>query len=674
MLESTEKYVRLCKTVNTKGKLVPHQKFGDELFNLLHNDNKSDYYTSIFYFDKDGKEYFEKNDNSIKGFTGRVVSDKLIFDFDSEDNIEAAKEDTRLLLNKLNELGIDVLSTTNVYFSGNKGFHVEVNLNGEVTPEEMKTICKNFAQDLGTLDTQIYNITRLFRVVNTRHQKSGLFKVQLDPKTLKDFTIDKLKQTGSEPKPLALATAEADLKLFDKFKVVAPKPVSVTVDTDDEIEGIRGINSIDYTKCPTHTPRCIYALQNGVMKPGERNAAFLRLANFYRNLGYNKDLALDTLNGVAKLNAKLYPEKDIVSEQELKDTVINTAFAQGSEKYQNPGSAGTSSDNELLQKYCGCIKHDKPCILHGSKTKTTNVVEIGEVSESFSNFAENYDENRVYTGIDFIDKYMHIAVGTTTLLVGACGSGKTTVALNIMEEANRIGQHTMFFSLDMHKNLVYLKLARKLTNYSQEEIFNFYKTKNQTKINEIRDLIKKHYGKTFFDFSAMLSIEEMRDRVKATEQKTGKDIRLVVVDYASRIDGPKSDPYQNAKYNAIKSTEVAGDTNAAWIFISQISRNIGDGSTPLRTKRAAKDSGDWEETATNVITVWRPFMGLEGEDNILRLFLAKNRMGKEIERPLHWSGEKGLIRDMTEEDYAFYTQEREKSEIEVLRRKFNKQS
>ena len=50
-------------------------------------------------------------------------------------------------------------------------------------------------------------------------------------------------------------------------------------------------------------------------------------------------------------------------------------------------------------------------------------------------------------------------------------------------------------------------------------------------------------------------------------------------------------------------------------------------------------------------------MGLQGhideesdepfQDNVLRMFLAKNRMGPELEAPLKWSGAKGEVRDFT---------------------------
>jgi len=231
-----------------------------------------------------------------------------------------------------------------------------------------------------------------------------------------------------------------------------------------------------------------------------------------------------------------------------------------------------------------------------------------------------------------------------------------------METVNDSDQFTMFFSLDMNKNLVYLKLAQKLTPYGQDEILGFYKNKNTPKIEEIKKAIAVKYKNTFFDFSATLTIEQMRDKVLSLEERNNCKIKLVLVDYASRVTGQYSDTYANAKYNALKSTEVAVDTDAAWIWISQVSRISGNGATPLRTKRVAKDSSDWEESSTNLITMWRPFMGNPEDDDVCRLFLAKNRLGVEKEEVLHWDGAKGVIKDMTPRELLDYKQERQELE------------
>ena len=546
-----EKYVRLCKTVNTKGKLVSIEELSSEKL-LSEQDREVDWYSSLFYYNKEAKDYYEKNSGSLAGFQGKALSNNLFFDFDSTD-IEKAKDDVRKLLTILDSEKIDVANQINLFFSGSKGFHVVVETSQEFTPEELKDICSNLAEKLETFDSQIYNTTRLIRLPNTKHNKTGLYKIQLDPFSLKNTTVEQIKQLAINKIKLKNINSKFDASdLILKYKTSNNKAVPI-ISNSVNFEQIRGLDVIDFSRCPSHIPRCIYALSKGIMLPGERSRIFFRLATFYRNQGMDKEVAYNTLKGISRLNSKLYPEAQPISKEELWNQHISSVYNILSNV--SPGGPGTTPDNELIEKYCESIKSTRKCILH--KNNETEVIQIGDVSESFTSFAQDFDKNIVKTGIGIVDDYMSISVGTTTLLVGATGSGKTSVALNIMENANRLGQYTMMFSLDMNKNMVFLKLAKKLTNYTQDEIFGFYKNKRVDKINDIKKKISEFYGKTFFDFTASLTIEEMRDKVRAIEEKSGKKIRLVIVDYAGRVDGPKSDSYQNAKYNAIRSTEIA---------------------------------------------------------------------------------------------------------------------
>jgi len=674
-------YVRLTNSVTDFGRLIPLTDFTDsnKLQNYLKESPNTDWYSSLFTFGEEAKQYFEKNNNSIKGYIGKALTNTLVFDFDSKVDLNSAKDDAIALMAQLREQGIDVNKSVRVFFSGSKGFHVELYTKKLFTPDECKELSLWIKRifKLPTLDTVIYNTTRLYRINNTINPKSKLYKIELEPEDLTELSIDQIKEKAKTTALSSFVPVPTDnLKFIDAYKVLyLKKPMSVVMESTEEIDGIRGVDTIDFNECPRTMARCFFALSRGIMKPGigERNVLFLRLAAFYRNQGMTKEVALSTLVGIAELNAKLYPEAEAYTKSELENTVIKSVYGSNTFK-QMAGASGVSPENELLKKYCDAVgdKTSRKCCLHSRAENRETTVQIESVSDSFEQFASNFEKNTVKTGIDFIDENMNIAIGTTTLLVGATGSGKTTCALNIMENANANGLHTVFFSLDMHKNLIYLKLAQKLTNFTQQQILDFYKYKNYDKISLIKKSIAEKYGKTFFDFSSTLTLDQMRDKIFNIEDENKIKIKLVVVDYASRITGQFSDVFANANYNALKSTEVANVTDSAWIYISQISRNTGDGVAPLRTKRAAKDSGTWEESATNVITVWRPFMGEPTKDFYMRMFLAKNRMGREVETVLNFDGAKGLIRDMDIDEHSEYAATLEKEEREYLKSRFNR--
>lgn len=671
-------FIRVTKTVQDFGQLLPAQDVLDEsnLASLVKKDPKSDWYTSIFQYGNDVVDYFNKNEGSIKGYNGPAFTNKLIFDFDSKADVDLARKDAIEVISRLMDNYGVALDNIRVFWSGNKGVHLEVPTAGKFTPSELKNICFGIAGDLKTFDTKIYNITRIFRVNNTYNPNGKLWKVELEPEELSTLSIEAIKKKAEQPsissfKPVVFK----NVFVFDKLKNdnTKLKPV-ITAYTGKDIAGIRGLDTINYDACPKPMPRCLYALSHGVMQSGggERNALFLRLAAYYRGQGMPKEVALMTLQGVAAENAKLYPEHDMYTREELENTVINSVYSSREFK-QIPGATGLDPNNEMVKRYCDAVGQftDKKCCVHHKVGKETTV-QISKVSDDFEDFARNFDKNTVKTGINFIDKYMNIAIGTTTLIVGSTGCGKTSLALNILENSGQLGQHAVFFSMDTHKNLIYLKLAQKVTNYSQKQILEFYKTKDQTRIVEIRNAISERYGKVFFDFSSTLSGDQMKNIVFKLEQENNCKIKLVIVDYAGRVAGPYSDTFANANFNALQSTGIAAETEAAWIYLSQISRNMGDGATPLRTKRAAKESGTWEESASNVITIWRPFLADPTRDDVLRLFLAKNRMGRELEEILHFDGAKGMISSMTDQELADYNANREKEEKDFLKSRQNK--
>lgn len=679
-------FIKLDKTVKSNGSLIPEEEYNDKktLYkNWLRTGPAHDWYASLFTFGPEAKEYMEKNKKSLAGYTGEAYTNKVIFDFDNEKNVEKAKEEVAQLIAKLKKLGVNPKESVQVYFSGNKGFHLAVHTEQKFTPEELKSICVNLAKEYSSFDERIYDRLRKFRIANTKHQKSGLYKIELNSAEFK-LGIDEIKELAKKPASFKdkkqVTKTKVDFKQFVTLDKKKKKDKSVVVGEVEEVDGVRGLNDIDFSKCPKDRPKCVHSLLQGVMVPGrgERHHILLHLGNYLRNQGYDKEGVYGHLKGIIRQNAKLYPEAEPYTKDRVWQEVIPMVF----NGKHNTGGFGVGAEDSHFESYCKSVPYDKPCTLHDNKEEgSSDLVKINEVFDSFNSFATNFENNIVPTGINFIDKYMKICVGTTTLLIGASGSGKSTCALNILENANKQGMNSVFFSLDMHKHLVYLKLAMKLTSYTQDQILNIFKSRDQEKTNFIRDKIKQHYGLTHFDFSGTLSMDDMKHRIHAIEAKENIDIKLVVVDYASRIAGPYSDSYANAKYNALRSKDVSDDTNAAWLILSQISRMTGDGSNPLRTKRAAKDAGDWEEAATNVITMWRPFLSMDGQtteegieftDDVVKMFLAKNRMGKELEVPLKWDGAKSIICDLTPEEEAFYKSEREGHEklVQKMKRGF----
>jgi hypothetical protein len=669
--EKMEGFIRLNRTVNEKGILLSASDFKNKelLKSHLSKDPQKDYYQSLYVLGQEAKTFFDTN-HSIAGYIGPAYSTELVFDLDDKNDLEQVRKDAIILLTRLSkEVGLGssgIQKHCRVAFSGSKGLHIFVKTSKRFSPEELKNTCSAIAEGIPSFDPVIYNRTRLLRIVNTKHNTSGLYKIPVSLDLIKDKDgIKKILELAKSPQPDNDNTIPLeDLSLIDKYVelVSMPKKPTVTKVTYTEVEGIRGLDTIDF-KLGKSIPKCLYALSQGIMVPnrGTRNHIFLHLANFYRNQGHSIEVVEGILKGIATSNHKLYPEFDKFSDDEIKNQVLKMAFSD--EKKINPGGFGVKPDDEIFSNYCHAIKDDHRCAIHNKKHGKT-VVQIHECAEEFQQFAANFEDNVIPLGIPFVDKHMKIARGTTNLLVGGSGVGKTQICFSAMENASNRGLNSIFFSMDMHKNLVFQRLIQRYSGYAQDEIFEAFKNRDIKKIEYMKDLVAKNFKNTYMDFSGTISLDDIEERIDRTEQNNGLKIDLVVIDYASRLAGPYSDRFQNESYNAIKSKDTADRVNAAFIILNQISRAQGDGSTPLRSKRVIKGSSDYEESSSNVITLWRPFMGLDGhyceeydrnfEDRYLRLFLAKNRMGEEKELLLHWDGALGKIKELTEDELVEY--------------------
>lgn len=112
-------------------------------------------------------------------------------DFDSSD-LEESLDDTIKCVEKM-EIWLKV--TPQIFFSGNKGFHLIINY--PIYRDPAHIVVRNLIHNLGiypTLDNNVYTCNRLWRYPNSINSKTGLHKVQLTKHQLLCSSIDNIKQ------------------------------------------------------------------------------------------------------------------------------------------------------------------------------------------------------------------------------------------------------------------------------------------------------------------------------------------------------------------------------------------------------------------------------------------------------------------------------------------------
>ena len=171
-----------------RNNVVPIERVSD----LLAQYREYECYTTYFLYAEDILEYLRSHKidghQSVSGYRGAMYAHYLPIDIDAKDLAYA--RDAALKAQEViqDQIGINA-KAMKIYFSGNKGFHFMIDTRSfAARPSdrmhlyfaEMRRVIADEMNSYGeTIDHQIKDSVRLWRIPNTRNAKSGLFKIQL---------------------------------------------------------------------------------------------------------------------------------------------------------------------------------------------------------------------------------------------------------------------------------------------------------------------------------------------------------------------------------------------------------------------------------------------------------------------------------------------------------------
>ena len=628
---------RLCVGLNTKGTLIPST---DDVFKHIKN-LKTDHYLSLYKYTEEQKEKFyseiekidPKTQEIVKTINGAknindVVTDKLVFDFDDKNNLDAARLDTVALIKRLATHGItdeDVLIT----FSGNKGFGVEIQTDQEFTPEESKAVAKGLAGDFKTFDPVIYNASRVFRIPFTKHQDSGLYKTPLSIDELTDLTIAEIKDVAKEE-----YDPDIETKVVELSSSVLSLKVKKNVDKKREFTG--EVADLDLSRKPRWLSNWKYALQEGWFPEGTRNSALMILGATYQGQGFNKITAYRMLKGAAELQSlrvgdERHPDERIWTE--IIEIVYDSSW--------NGGTYAEENFPDNIKDYLEEIGIQRVDV----NEETKAFLGVNEVYDTFENFAENIEKNTIKTGIDELDKLCRITTSMLVGVLGCPGSGKTATVLNILENHSEEGETSMFFSFDMGKPLIYQKLCQKQTGKNSDEVFKIFVDKNEEEKQRIKYKIHEAYKNVEMCFKTGSTVDDMRRDIIEYERATGKKVRMIAVDYLEKLVGPFSDATANSGYNAAKLQEICNDLELCCLLLLQPQKMAGDPSNPLLTYRRVKGASVIEQDCRVIFSIFREGYHPQSydEDIFISYAVLKNTMGVLGQVDCLWEGQTGDV-------------------------------
>lgn len=624
-------YIRICKGVQDRGVLVP---VNSNLYKDI--DFDKDYYTSAFLYNDAQFEIFKKT-GTVAGITD-TLTNKLYWDFDSADNLERAKEDATILCARLaKNYGLDP-SNVGLFFSGKKGFQVEVNFSDAMfNPVQVKNICLSIGEGLTTLDRQIYNANRILRLPLTKHQSTGLYKIPLNFQELSNASVEDIKEEAknswenAEDLQEIFQQAKNNSK-FEKLRNESPKLEVVK----DSIKVAYDISEVDWGGKPKFLTPEKYLLSLGFFEMGERSHALMILGSTFKSLGFNETQTYHFLKSTAELQAERLGE-DKFPKGEIYKNIISQIYSTTWK-----GGVYSVANDDLLQRLSSLV----PSVAR--MEDEADVHDIRETAKLFVSYAKDIDKNTLKFGIPCLDNNLHVQVGRLYGIIGPPGSGKTSLGVTIHNNTSKLNIASMFFSFDMSKYDVFQKLIQRHTKLDRDKLYEVYKNGSAEEQKRIADTVGDEYKNVRFVFKTGQSIEEMKQTIINTEKKLGIEFRLIVVDYLELVQSKYSDPTQSSAEVIQGLREIAINLNKAVVVFLQPNKMSSTIDEPLLSYNAAKGSSAIAQACTAILTIHRPgYSSRTPEtDKFFSIDCVKNRSGRLFSADLYWDGLTGTIREL----------------------------
>lgn len=628
-------------------------------------DRDHDWYKSLFIYNEEHKKWFDDNGNSVKGITD-VTTDILLWDFDSKVNIEQARTDALELCSRLHSHNID-LDNIRVFFSGNKGFHVELGIDKRLTQPEFKSITYNLANDLVSYDTAINDANRLIRLEFTRHKTSGLFKIPISVAELQDLTVEDVKKRAFS------VTEQMVTEYYDSIQsCTLPTSLYLLKDTFKKREVTHGhvnmqdISELSFKDKMKGLTNCKWAILNGFYDDGQRNYALMALCATLRaqktpvEVAYNMLKAADRQR-VQRTNGEAFPK------EEIWNNIVQHVYSEGWN-----GGQYTCKEPGKLQDICLTLGEHCCSKAKVEENDVYKPITLVDIKDNFKHYVKNIDKNTIVTGLPSLDRNVFMSTGSNIGIIGAASSGKSSLALNILNNTSKAGVKSIFASLDMSSNRMFEKVMYKISGLQRKELYKqFYDDKEEILIQKL----KEEFGNVNFFNKSSPTVRDVRDYIIRCQDESGEKIKLVMLDYFERVSSDFSDDTAASKKVAGELQDLVNDLDICLITLVQPNKFAlnGGANSAIYDYTKIKGSSFVYQAFRQIISIWRPFYHPKefADDHFMQMAILKNDLGELNEFVMGWNGQKGLITELTDEEMLDFEDRIRKRDEKLVKQKIS---
>lgn len=568
-------------------------------------------YRTYFRYPQEFADHVKKT-GSVKGYQGFAYADWFPVDIDDAD-LEKALNTTQDLISRI-EINFDQdTGMLPVFFSGAKGFHIYIpaKIMGITPSRSIAQIFKTFARDLLEpwgikYDPAIYDLTRIFRASNTVNSKTGLYKIPLTIAELQTLTADDIRELAKGTRSVEIIEPEENQTLAAMYRRA-----------EEEVNDRPKINSTAVESIgdvPRYAKLCYHELLKGTGE-GIRDKSAYRLATHFCRQGFTADITEGLLQSWNKRNTPPLPPATITAK-------VRSAYGENARN-------DFGCNDEVLRQFCrpGCYLKTRK-----EEAGASIVYSFDEAAAAYERYAKNLTVKSCQIGIPVIGPAIRgIAPGEVMTIIARSGVGKTAMLINLLMRIG-LSNHSpqMFFTMEQPVPQIYERMAQMALKMTGGEVEKAYTEAGMTdKRQLIKESTRALFERILLVDKDFLSVDQMMNIVKiAEEQKIGRKINIIAIDYLGRMGGRGKDSYAILSENAQAIKHMAKELDVAVISLAQVNRKGGAGTEEL-SMDMIRDSGQVEEASDFILGMWRPDMK-ENEakpEDKLRIKILKNRKG-----------------------------------------------
>lgn len=582
-------------------------------------------YCSMFMFGSDILPHVKTN-KSVKDFKGNVYCEAVWLDVDYDQDVNEAKLSTIEVIKRLNvEYGINP-DDLFIYFSGKKGFHIAIfnTLVGfthstPVQPEKIKDFVRRLTNGIAHLDFKIYEPVRIFRIENSKHEKSGLYKIRI--------SFEELQCELSDIMELARSPRQFPYKKRSAFSL-NPKLNALWLNSGNYVQEQKQLESRGNLFQPP-------------MEGSRNNTLLIQACTLFRKSELSSNAILDIITNAAHLSN--VGSKEPIDHLELKRIVFNAERLVGDERKKSQVQA------EDLQ-----------------------MRSFGEWFSEWEDYVLQEKTNLSLCFTEFNQVIQGRLKGKLGVLMGYGGTKKSLYALNIaLRNMKLVDDIFLYSTMEMAvpqliDRIIDHEVKCTYGNNAHETAANILREN----INEGRNYIKGQLGEMLGNRLQIISNSRMtyqgyKAAVKKCKETIGQPVMLIV-DGLSMMGG-KGTETELYSQNSADLKQLANEENILVLLICHVSKGAEkwtrDLSRNIRGSEKILDNCDFYATLSQIqeaenSEVYRQDVGFIN-------FVDKRGSGKSIDVVYSFDSKRLRMSDSMYDPSLFYEPVRKMRKSEV---------